>query len=259
MCVDLPTPLWEEIAGQLTLKDVMALRQAWRGATHLAGERVRAAAMEELIEELSDNVLLTRGAARSALIDGIPDMQEDGDIDDLTWLADWLTGAMEGVWEGNSRNASCLRQQPLCPAGNGVRCTFELQPRGAGCVMQAVVCLNESHDADAYCGQPVEVDLEELRFLTQGGALLAEYGLAWSLDNSRLCLRNVRLGEATGGATGFGRLQPRPMSEAAPHFEALEAAARAQPLRAADGRWADGLLLPATWAAVTEMYCPQLS
>ncbi len=93
------------------------------------------------------------------------------------------------------------------------------------------------------------IDLEELRFLALDGAVLLEYGLAFALDYRRsICA--IRLGDGTG----FGRLQGRPMAEAAAHFEGLRAAAERQPLRSADGRWCDGLLLPTIHAAVTELY-----
>ena len=118
--------------------------------------------------------------------------------------------------------------------------------------LQVVVTYIEPHP-----GSPGEegavVDIEELRFLAPDGALLIEYGLAFSLDNSHCSTRAVRLGDGTG----FGRLQGRRLAEATAHFEGLRAAAEQQPLRAAGGRWSDGLLLPAIHAAVTEMYLLQ--
>ena len=98
------------------------------------------------------------------------------------------------------------------------------------------------------------VDVEELRFLAADGRLLAEYGLAHALDNSRKSTRAIRL----GNGTGFGRLQGRPLADAPAHFAALRAAAEQQPLKTAAGRWSDSLLLPATLGAATRMYPLQL-
>lgn len=101
---------------------------------------------------------------------------------------------------------------------------------------------------------PEAVDLEELRFLTTDGSLLAEYGLAYALEKIRCTTRSIRL----GGGTGFGRLQGRPLGEAPAHFAAMRAAAEQQPLHTAEGRWSDGLLLPAIHAAVLHMFPLQL-
>lgn len=54
---DLPLALWEQIAARLPIRDVMSLRQAWRGAAQLAGARVRAEAFDRL-QGLDDCVLL---------------------------------------------------------------------------------------------------------------------------------------------------------------------------------------------------------
>lgn len=88
------------------------------------------------------------------------------------------------------------------------------------------------------------MELEELRFPACG----LEYELAWALDDARCSVRSMRV-----GATGFGRLQQRPLSEAPAHFEAL-AAQPLPSLRGPDGRWRDALLLPACHAAVTSLY-----
>lgn len=93
---------------------------------------------------------------------------------------------------------------------------------------------------------PAVVELEELRFLSPDGTALAEYGLAWSMDNACCSVRSMRL-----GGIGFGRMQDRPMSEAEAQLDALAGGAAMQPLRTPDGRWADGILLPAIHAAVT--------
>ncbi len=98
------------------------------------------------------------------------------------------------------------------------------------------------------------VELEELRFLTADGALLAEYGLAHGLDNSRKSIRAIRLGDGTS----FGRLQSRLLTEATAHFAALRAAAERQPLRTAAGHWSDGVLLTAIHQAVVSKYPAQL-
>ena len=249
---ELPAPLWEAICGLLPASDVLALRQAWRGAARLGDMRVRAAVVAQLTAELDDCVLMIRGAAVGTQQDALPGMEQQFGYAyvEIDFLSGFLEGAM-GAALGNHRATRCLMRRPLRTGCSGLRVTFELQPRGTGIVMQAVLLLTESHDGEA---EDVEVGVEEVRFLTQGGALLAEYGLAWALDNSRCSVRSVRLAD-----TGFGRLQARPMSEAAPHFEALVAAAAGQPLREADGRWADGLLWPAIHASVTGMYPPQLS
>ena len=98
------------------------------------------------------------------------------------------------------------------------------------------------------------VDVEELRFLATDGHLLAEYGLAHALDNSRKSTRAIWLGDGTG----FGRLQGRSLANAPAHFAALRTAAEQQPLRTATGGWSDSLLLPAIHEAVTCMYPLQL-
>ena len=103
-------------------------------------------------------------------------------------------------------------------------------------------------------GGTAAVDLEELRFVTPDGSPLVEYGLAFALDNMRCSTRAIRLSDGTG----FGRLQGRSLADAPAHFAALRAAAEQQPLRTTEGRWSDGLLLPAIHGAVTRRYPVQL-
>ena len=225
-------------------------------ATWATRARARAAAAAALKEELDACVLMVRGAAASAATDGVEHLGGEFGGASAGDLTDWLAVAMR-LAVGNRRALHSVSTSALRAGCSAWRCAYELQPRGAGCAMQAVMCLSEPQYGAA---EPVEVEVEELRFLAADGALLAEYGIRWALDNSRCSVHSLRLGAAAaGGPTGFGRLQPRPMSEAAPHFSALTAAAAAQPLRAADGRWADGLLLPAIHSAVTERYKLQLS
>lgn len=104
-----------------------------------------------------------------------------------------------------------------------------------------------SDDNDYTPSPPAEVYFEQLRFLATDGSLLAEYGF----DGGQV--RSLRLAD-----TSFGSREARPLSEAAAHFEALQDAAAGQPLRAADGRVADGLLLPAIHDAITWQYSLQL-
>ena len=121
-------------------------------------------------------------------------------------------------------------------------------PAFPGCRPQAVLALAEE-------GNRTAVELEELRFLLPSGTLLLEFSLAFSLgDSGCRSTRAVRLGDGTG----FGRLQGRPLAEAHPQFLGMCAAAGHQPLRGPDGRWEDGLLLPAIFLAVRLLFPLQL-
>ena len=116
-----------------------------------------------------------------------------------------------------ARPLACLPQLNLIP----------LLP--SRCPQQAVITLTEPTFPEA---GTAAVDLEELRFLTTDGSLLLEYGLSYALDSHRRTTRMLRL----GSGPGFGRLQGRPLDEAAAHFAALREAAKQQPLRTASGR-----------------------
>lgn len=103
---------------------------------------------------------------------------------------------------------------------------------------QAVVTIAESSFPEQGAAA---LELEELRFLAPEGALIAEYGLAYALDEQRSSLCTIRLGDGTG----FGRLQGQPMTELTAHVEALQSTTSKQPMKAAAERWSDSLLLTA--------------
>ena len=139
-------------------------------------------------------MLMVRGAAVSTAMDGVE--QFDGDPDMiLHLLTGWLSGAMEGAL-GAARRVRSLSTSALRAGCSAWRCAYELQPRGAGCAMQAVLCVSEPQYGAA---EPVEVEVEELRFLAADGALLAEYGIRWALDNRRDRAGSVQQDAAAGG------------------------------------------------------------
>lgn len=91
-------------------------------------------------------------------------------------------------------------------------------------------------------GPPATVEIEALRFLAPDGALLVESSLAFSMDDARKRVAATRLGDGIGlGLAQFVALSDSEVAER-------------QPLRTAEGRWADDVLLPAISAAVDREY-----
>lgn len=120
----LPTPLWERIAGLLpTVGDVAALRQAWRGAAQLDDARMRAFAASALQSELADCVWVTRNTVKVTAIEGVAEMEaeveamgvaaDDPEVAFLEWVTAWMEGAMEAAHE--ERSVRCLPERPLWP------------------------------------------------------------------------------------------------------------------------------------------------
>eukprot|EP00887_Chlorella_sp_A99_P000680 scaffold5.g680.t1 len=242
----LPDLLWERVAADLPLADLLVLRQGWRGAAHLAQERVWREAGDKLQRELASMVGLSRGAAIITAMEGVEaymeeaDEEEEDDFGAVNYIQDFLH-VDSAVAPPYPTTYSCPRPCVLGRGvGMGLRGTYSVTPQGTEVELEVVYTITAPQFPDT---GPAEVDLEELRF----PALGLQYGLAWALDNSRCSVRSMRHGTA-----GFGSLQPRPLSEVDVHIAAIAAAAPWCPLRRPDGRWNDGLLLPACHAAVTE-------
>ena len=104
--------------------------------------------------------------------------------------------------------------------------------------LQAVVTIAKSDFPEQGAAA---LELEELCFLTPEGTLIAEYGLAYALDEQRSSLCTIRL----SNGTGFGRLQGQPLTQLMAHVEALQATTAKQPMKTAARRWSDSLLLTA--------------
>lgn len=138
--VDLPQPLWEAIAAQLPTADVMSLRQAWHGASQLASQRVRSEAVDSLKSQLNDSLVMAYCVAEQTAVHGVPLMLEALGVPDL----DFLSGFLEGGANALSHNFGCRFERtqlgaflPL-PGVESYRCTFELEPRHTGVIMQVM-------------------------------------------------------------------------------------------------------------------------
>ncbi|PRW21021.1 ABC transporter B family member mitochondrial [Chlorella sorokiniana] len=206
-------------------------------ASRLADKRVRNTAFSGLSSELFECVLRTRAAAAFTATRGA-----EGSVEELGYVnPDFLSGVMDGslaqfLEPGISRDEG----YKLHFGAGSCRCTRTVRPRHAGILMQVAVAFKGSFAPAASAGA---VDIEELRFQTPEGALIAEYSLGASMDDANKCTQDYRIGEGTE----LGQLAGQAPSD-------VVHAAQQQPLRTAAGRWSAGILLPSIFAAVTRMY-----
>lgn len=128
---DLPPPLWEAVAAHLPVPDLLSLRQAWRGASQLADQRARMAAVGALALELRDCVSAAYSAAYAAATDGYATMLDEGGDVSL----DFLFGFLEGRAAGEG--FQLVDRTELLPDWPGMRCTYQRQAPRANVAMQA--------------------------------------------------------------------------------------------------------------------------
>lgn len=128
---DLPPPLWEAVAAQLPVPDLLSLRQAWRGASQLADQRARTAAVGALALELSDCVSAAYSVAYAAATEGYAAMLDEGGDVSLEFLFGFLEGRAAG--EG----FQLVDRTEFLPDWPGMRCTYQRQAPRANVVMQA--------------------------------------------------------------------------------------------------------------------------